>query len=248
MSIVVPTYVSSNSRLEMFKKLITSAISQSFRDFEIVVTDHTEDDRVKRLLADLPLRIKYVRNTRDFGNSSANMNLGMFLAEGELIHIMHCDDWYCSNEALALLVEEMDRLPSVHWGAFAFDHWDEETERVFNPISPSPDRTLGCPSTTFFRRHCIQTVNFDESLIYINDHDFHQSLLLSFGPPIIIRQTCVRIEMSADNLAKKLSEDRLVTETEYFELKVALKLENLQRSHRRAQWAAYDGSLGTELT
>ena len=232
MSVVIPAFVDSESSLSRLMRLFESVVSQSFDDVEVVVSDHSMDDRVETYLQDLPLRIKYVRNHSHLGNSSSNTNLALSLAEGEFIQVMHCDDWYSSQDAISLLVREFNRLPRVHWGVFAFDHWDEESDLTYNPLIPSVDRSLGNPSTTFFRRNCIQQVTFDCSLININDHDFHQSLLFRFGPPIIIRELCVRIGMSDSNVAKTLSQKRLRQELRYLELKLDLQYDNVLRDNR----------------
>ena len=232
MSVVIPAFVDSESSLSRLMRLFESVVSQSFDDVEVVVSDHSMDDRVETYLQDLPLRIKYVRNHSHLGNSSSNTNLALSLAEGEFIQVMHCDDWYSSQDAISLLVREFNRLPRVHWGVFAFDHWDEESDLTYNPLIPSVDRSLGNPSTTFFRRNCIQQVTFDCSLININDHDFHQSLLFRFGPPIIIRELCVRIGMSDSNVAKTLGQKRLRQELRYLELKLDLQYDNVLRDNR----------------
>ena len=231
-SIVIPAFAASESALSRLMRLFESIASQSFNDVEVVVSDHSLDDRVETYLQNFPLRIKYIRNHHDFGNSSANTNLALSMVEGEFIQVMHCDDWYSSRDAIALLVQELNRLPRVHWGVFAFDHWDEESDQIYSPLFPSMERTLGNPSTTFFRRNCIQKVTFDCCLININDHDFHQSLLFSFGPPIIVRELCVRIGMSDSNVAKTLSQKRLLQEMRYHEQKWDLQYDNLWRDYK----------------
>ena len=231
MSIVIPAFVNTESSLSRLKRLIESIQSQTFNDVEVVVADHSLGDRAETYLRNASLRIKYIRNHHDLGNSSANTNLGLSIAEGELIQVMHCDDWYSSHDAISLFVQELNRLPGVHWGVFAFDHWDEESDHIYNPLIPSLDRSLGNPSTTFFRRHCAQQVKFDNCLININDHDFHQSLLFRFGPPVIIREYCVRIGMSDANVAKKLSQKRMLQEIRYHQHKLDLQYDNLKRNY-----------------
>lgn len=253
MSIVIPTFTDTELSLLRFKRLIQSVESQTFDDVEIVVADHSIDNRVETFLQNSPLRIKYTRNYQNLGNSSANTNLGLSMAQGEFIQVMHCDDWYSSPDAIALFVHELHRLPGVSWGVFAFDHWDEASDRIYNTVIPSLDRTLGNPSTTFFRQHCTNYVEFDNCLIYINDRDFHQNLLLRFGPPLIIREICIRIGMSATNVAKTLSQKRILQEMRYFEHKHQLQGDNFRRdcerrtAHLRAPNANILGSHESEF-
>lgn len=232
-SIVIPTFTETDLSHSRFMRLIKSIESQTFDDLEIVIADHSIDGRVETLLQSSPLRIKYIKNYQNLGNSSANTNLGLSMSRGELIQVMHCDDWYSSPDAISLFVQELNRLPGVSWGVFGFDHWDEEANRIYNPIIPSLDRTLGNPSTTFFRQRCTNHMEFDNSLIYINDHDFHQSLLLRFGPPLIIRDICIRIGMSTTNVAQTLSQERILHEMSYFEHKRELQIDNLKRDCKR---------------
>ena len=232
-SVVIPTFVESELSFSRFKRLIESIQWQNFSNIQVVVSDHSSDNRVEDFLKSTSLRFKYVSNRKDLGNSSANTNLGLSIADGEFIQVMHCDDWYIDRNAISLFVQELTRLPGVHWGVFAFDHCDEEEDRIFNPIIPSISRSLGNPSTTFFRQHCTYQVKFDNCLININDFDFHQCLLLNFGPPLIIREICIRIGMSNANVAKSLTQKRVLQEFKYHENKIELQHGNLIRDYQR---------------
>src|SRR5687768_8688741 len=96
-SICIPAY----KRTEYLKRLLDSISIQSFRDFEVVVTDDSNDDSVSILLksyeAAFPLR--YQKNVLSLGTPE-NWNEGVRIATGIWIKIMHDDDWFEDADAL----------------------------------------------------------------------------------------------------------------------------------------------------
>lgn len=90
-SIVVPAYRTPEIYL---REMIASVCGQSYENWELILADATEDDRVARIaesFADFSDRIRCVRLTENAGISE-NTNAGILLAEKEYVGLLDHDD------------------------------------------------------------------------------------------------------------------------------------------------------------
>ncbi len=96
-SICIPTY----KRAAYLGRLLQSIAEQTFKDFEVVITDDSPDHSVKEICAayaHIPQLI-YHKNDNALG-TPANWNAAMQRAKGQWIKLMHDDDWFASTDAL----------------------------------------------------------------------------------------------------------------------------------------------------
>lgn len=102
-SICVPAY----KNVVYLERLLGSIQSQTFHDFEVVITDDSPDNAVSELIdrykAMLPIR--YFRNDVALG-SPANWNAAIGHAKGQWIKIMHDDDWFADGQVWASLLKQ----------------------------------------------------------------------------------------------------------------------------------------------
>jgi glycosyltransferase involved in cell wall biosynthesis len=93
---------------------IGSILSQSFADFELIITDNASTDRTEAIcerLARLDPRIRYVRNARNLG-AAANYNHGYELGRGEFLKWCAHDD-FISENYLECAVRALDQNPDA---------------------------------------------------------------------------------------------------------------------------------------
>lgn len=87
-SICIPTF----NRPDYVEQAIRSCLAQTFQDFEIIVTDNSEDDLTERRIRALgEPRIRYVRHGRNIG-ATANVTGNLRMATGEFIKLLMDDD------------------------------------------------------------------------------------------------------------------------------------------------------------
>ncbi|MFN9943881.1 MAG: glycosyltransferase family 2 protein, partial [bacterium] len=78
-----------NKGYEFLKFSLDRISQQTFRNFEIVISDHSSDEVIKNLCNEYPdINIKYYKNSEKIGNSSANINNCITKASGEWIKIL----------------------------------------------------------------------------------------------------------------------------------------------------------------
>jgi glycosyltransferase involved in cell wall biosynthesis len=102
-SICIPAYKNA-SYLDV---LLRSIESQTFRNYEVIVSDDSQDDEVEILCKHYSTKfsLQYHKNSPAKG-SPANWNMVISLAKGEWIKMMHDDDWFAGKASLAAFAGE----------------------------------------------------------------------------------------------------------------------------------------------
>jgi glycosyltransferase involved in cell wall biosynthesis len=183
-SICIPAY----EQPTYFKRSLIAALEQDYRDFEIVVTDDSRGNEIAALCEEAhDPRIRYFRNPTRKG-SPANWNIAVDHAQGELIKMMHHDDWFASPYSLRRFVRLMDAVPgaALAFSASASVDPNRHQRRVYSPL-PWIERLrddprallvgnwIGAPSATIFRSSV--RARFDETLRWVVDLDFYLAVL-----------------------------------------------------------------------
>jgi glycosyltransferase involved in cell wall biosynthesis len=218
-SIVIPAYEAKGKGCFFLKRCLDSIVNQTYKNFEVVIPDHSKDNGIKDMLEDYhQIEVDHFFNSRGCGNSSVNMNEGIKKATGDVIKVLHFDDYFANTKALQLLVDlYQDR--DVKWGAFTFNHL--RNGELIHTIVPSFHHTMGCPSTSFFINDKNDPIYFDEELIIINDHDMHHMLQKKYGEPSIIPILSITIGLHDDQVTNfGTSQAKETQEWEYFRHKI----------------------------
>jgi glycosyltransferase involved in cell wall biosynthesis len=88
-SVIIPSY----NRREMLKSALDSVLSQSFRDYEVIVVDDGSDDSTDEMIALYGKAVKYIKQ-KNSGVSSAR-NRGIKTAASPYIALLDSDDlWH----------------------------------------------------------------------------------------------------------------------------------------------------------
>jgi glycosyltransferase involved in cell wall biosynthesis len=142
-------------------------MQQEFEDFEVILVDQNEDDRVLLLIEEFQFRLSLIRISTGKGACRAR-NAGMLRASGEIIAFPDDDCWYPQG-----LLKNVDRWfqDYQHYSIFAVGAVDEDgipsgnrwlqDQCDLHPINIF--RTTFC-SSLFMRRESLQGVTFDEGI------------------------------------------------------------------------------------
>lgn len=180
-SICIPAY----NQAAHLKKTIDSVLVQTYRDYEIVITDDSPGSVVLDLVMayNLPDRIRYYKNASTLG-SPENWNESIRKASGEYIKILHHDDWFNFEDSLAKYVRLLDENPGTD---FAFS----ATQAIFpkgvdwvhaisgkqlaaliaHPLLLYTNNIVGAPSTTILRNN--PELRFDRNLKWHVDIEYY---------------------------------------------------------------------------
>jgi glycosyltransferase involved in cell wall biosynthesis len=179
-SICIPAY----KRIDYLKRLLCSIEIQKFKDYEVIISDDSNDHSVEELLKNFNGRfeIKYFKNEKALG-TPANWNHAISKATGEWIKLMHDDDWFDNEHSL-----EKFALARNNNNKFIFSAYTNKTEltnniekKFFNenlktiilknPLSLLAKNSIGPPSVTLF--HNSIKDKYDEGLKWRVDIEYY---------------------------------------------------------------------------
>ena len=184
-SICIPTF----NQTFFLTKTLDSIVEQTYKDFEVIVSDDSTNYEVEKLLESYKNRlwINYTKNSKPLG-SPANWNNLVKNAKGDLIKFMHHDDWFENCNSLANFVKVFQnhencnfafcssKILNVEKDIFTFNQPNNQflIELEKNPKILFNNNLIGSPSAIIYRKN---NDYFDEKLKYLVDVDFYMRLL-----------------------------------------------------------------------
>jgi glycosyltransferase involved in cell wall biosynthesis len=182
-SICIPAY----KRPANIDRLLHSISSQTFKDFEIVITDDSPDDSLRAVLQKYgQLPIVYYKNENSLG-TPVNWNYGISLAKGEWIKIMHDDDWFAGEDSLQTFADATQKgkrfIVSRYYNVFESGKKEEpafpqswKTRIIQQPMTLLSTNVIGPPSVTLI--HSSIKEQYDTFMKWRVDIDFYVRILL----------------------------------------------------------------------
>jgi len=114
-SVCVPVYTMKDGMGEKFLvEYLSHFLYQSFKDFDIVVSDQSPGDNLKQICDTFShvLDIKYVKNTSGINNAANNVNNAIKHATGSIIKLLYMDDFFIDGAALQKISDAFDANPA----------------------------------------------------------------------------------------------------------------------------------------
>jgi glycosyltransferase involved in cell wall biosynthesis len=151
------------------KRLLTSLAEQSFREFELIIVDQNEDDRVERAIASTGAALVIRRLTSSPPGLSRALNVGLGFARGDVIGFPDDDCRYPREllQQLATLFDEHADWDGItvrtvdERGRPSIVRWDQRSGR----LTKSNLGMRGCSTGIFYRqRVCKYVGRFDEAI------------------------------------------------------------------------------------
>lgn len=180
-SICIPGY----KRTDYIKRLLDSVSIQTYKNFEVIVTDDSPDNSIETLCSSYKeiLPIKYFKNPSNL-NTPENWNESTRKASFEWIKLMHDDDWFSDKDSLLRFAEAIENNPGVdfffsaytnvyagnddHQPMFLSTFWKSALKQ--NAEILISRNVIGPPSVILCRKNAIE---YDRSMKYVVDIDFY---------------------------------------------------------------------------
>lgn len=196
-SIAIPTYGYDGKGIKYLDHNLEVLSKQTFKDFEVVISDHSIDDTIKTVCnkwSDI-LNIKYFRNEYGRGIISPNLNVAMKHSNGKWIKILFQDDFLFDENSLEIQHKKLESNPDIKWLVTTFYHSNDGVNfyRLYHPyLSPNiwnGNNTLGNPSNlTVINKNLIF---YNEELNWLVDCEYSYRLFLKYGKPTILDEITV---------------------------------------------------------
>lgn len=180
---------------------------QTFKDFEVVISDYSKDEKIKQLCNRYAgsIRVNYFKNTDPTGGMSANTNNAITHASGKLLKILFQDDFLNSENALAETVKHFD-LTRDHWLVTGCLHTTDGMTftrsffPTFNPEILLGNNTIGSPSVLTIKNKV--PLLFDVKLKWLMDCDYYKRCFNKYGLPKIVNAVTVVIRQGGHQVSQ----------------------------------------------
>ena len=190
MSIAIPTHSFNGRGTEVVEHAFNRMAIQTFKDFEVCISDHSIDDNIKNLCERWKdrLDINYFKNIEDRGNAASNHNKVIKMCSGKLIKFMCSDDLLFDQNSLQIIINNFNDYDLWLFSAYVHSY---DRVNYFNYYVPYMNNsiatcnTLGTPSAITFRN--IELPLFDVNLKACFDCDMYWRMIKMYGIPKIIK-------------------------------------------------------------
>jgi glycosyltransferase involved in cell wall biosynthesis len=172
-----------NRGIEFLKQALDSLQTQTCRDFEVVISDDSEDNLIEEFIKDAAyvMDVRYVKNLSGKKGSSDNLNNAVRQARYEIIKPIFQDDWIVNNCMIENIIDS-----GSAWGALGYKNSNNETTYVpkWNNRMLLGINTIGAPTGIWFKK--TDDLFFDENLSWLMDCEFYYRLYTVYGKPFIL--------------------------------------------------------------
>ena len=227
-SVCIPTYEANGFGVFFLNKNLQSCLMQTYKNIEIVISDHSKNDDIYNFIKSFSKDVKltYIRNTENYGNSPFNTNNAIKHSEGEIIKIMFQDDFFFNNLSLDLISKKF-KDENCNWVVSSSNHTIDDGNTFFNTLVPRWNddiplgvNTISSPSVLTFRKKC--ELFFDDKLEMLMDCEMYYSLYLKYGLPVIINEVLVTNRLHKNQISSNYNKN-IHDEISYIKLKHNIK-------------------------
>ena len=173
-------------------RLVNSLISQTFKDWELVVTKD--------------------------GRMAENTNAGIKKARGEIIKLLYLDDYLAYPDSLKVIVDNFKggwlatgclHDDGISIGSPHLPEWREDVIKGNN--------TIGSPSVVAIENN--DPLLFDENMSWLLDCDYYKRLYERYGKPTLINDLNVIIGIGDHQVTKLMPDIEKLAEYNYMNFK-----------------------------
>jgi hypothetical protein len=211
-SIAIPTYEMSGKGVEFLEYNFIKFSTQSFKDFEVVISDHSLNDTIYNLCKkwENKLDIKYIKNKEKRGSSSANINNALQNCSGKWIKILFQDDYLYDYDSLEDIYKFINEN-NPNWIATACEHSNDGIN-CYRPFYPKwndklilGNNSISSPSVITIKNNK-DGIFFNEDLIWLMDVEFYQRKYNLYGEPSYLNEINVVNRTWGNRLSDTISE------------------------------------------
>jgi len=212
-SIAIPTYEMNGVGDFFLKKSLELISTQTFKDTEIVISDHSINDSIEFVCEEFKdkLNIVYLRNLENRGSSSSNMNNAISNCKGEIIKFLFQDDFLYKEKCLQDICDYFDNN-NTYW-LLTGCSYGPDVDHVMGNVIPNYDddkisnsiNTIGNPSVVSIRNTELEF--FNDDLLWMMDCDYYKRVFDRHGYPGIIPDDKVFICQHKDQVTNLITLD-----------------------------------------
>ncbi len=199
---------------------IESVLSQTYPDIEYIVIDGASKDNSLAIIKRYETQIAQIVSERDKGMYEG-INKGLKRATGDIIGLIHSDDFFYSKDSIAQIVKKFEETDAdLVYGNGLFVDFADTNKVVRNWISGTYSKGkmrrgwLPLHPTVYIRRECFERLGFyDESFKIAADSDFlvrymyEGNLKIAYLNEYVIKMRMGGLSTDPQKMKQKWTED-----------------------------------------
>jgi glycosyltransferase involved in cell wall biosynthesis len=199
LSIIIPTYEMKGQGAIHLKRSLDALALQSWKNFEVIITDHSVSDLIKDASEAYTklINIKYFKNEIDRGSSCSNANNGIEKSNYDYVKFLFQDDFLTHEYSLEWGMKFLIKS-GKNWVVTACNHLSGYDDKIFWNHYPKYVKgelfkainSLGCPSVTYMKK---SDIRFDNRLPALMDLDYYEQYVLQNGKPALYNDINVTV-------------------------------------------------------
>lgn len=212
LSVAIPTHSMKDGRYFM-KRCLDSLWNQSFQDFEIVITDNSDDNEIQEVCDWYKTGIRYFKNP--VKGMAPNTNAAIKHSKGELIKVLYMDDFMAHDKALEKIVKHFHGewlvtgcTHSITGQEFFKDHLPQYSHTIH-----TGNNTIGSPSVLTIRNK--HPLLFDEEMTWLLDCDYYKRMYEKYGEPTILKDINVVMGLHEGQMTNTMGDEIKLKEQKY---------------------------------
>lgn len=223
-SIAIPTWDCHGRGGEFIDDLLRTIEIQTFKDFEVCISDHSRHDDVLDVVKTFEdkFKIVYQKNEEQYGNGPANTNKAIDMCSGDIIKVMFQDDFFYDDESFEKIYNELSSSDRK-WLVNGCNHTQNDGHSFYWEMYPRWNNrllqgvnTISSPSVVSFKKEV--TNRFDETLVYFMDCEFYYGMNASYGLPVFLNDVLISNRVGDHQISSQVNKSReeyVSRETEY---------------------------------
>ena len=210
-SICIPAY----KRVTYLQRLFDSISIQTFKDYEVIVTDDSPDESVGSFVNEFRgiENIRYYKNIKVLGTPE-NWNESIRKANGEWIKLMHDDDWFADKDSLQIFCEATLKNADCSFFFSAYKNVNEKSnfeQPVYlnwwgrfllnqSPLNLFKKQFIGAPSSTLIRRNV--GLFYDSNFKWVVDFEYYIRCLRKIKKYHYINTILINVGLNEEQVTK----------------------------------------------
>ena len=222
-SIAIPTWECHGRGGEFLDDLLRTIEIQTLKDFEVCISDHSENNDVLDVVKTFEdkFSIVYSHNSENRGNGPANTNKAIDMCSGDIIKVMFQDDFFYDDESLEKINNQFNTTDKT-WLVNGCNHTQNDGHSFYWEMYPKwNDRllegvnTISSPSVVSFKKEVVN--RFDENLVYFMDCEFYYGMNNKYGLPIFLNDVLISNRVGSHQISSNIGNKKnyISRETEY---------------------------------
>ena len=228
-SICIPAY----ENLTFLKQLLDSILIQNYPEMEIIISDDSAGEDIKNALPSYvnKLNIKYFKNTPPL-KTPANWNHALDKASGDLLMLMHHDDWLNGQDVISKYVKVFDDNPGIDFAfcrSMAFSENDAaglnaKHQKTLNRLATHPEglllgNVIGPPSNVMIRKNV--SLRYTAPFIWLVDVEYYMRLLQKGYKYYFINEPLVSVGIHDDQTTAFVQQNKRIILKEHLLLAIS---------------------------